>query len=241
MDLNKIADRTLVISLKRSERRDTLLANFAERGITNFELVDAVDGSELDLEDMRAHDEIATKRGDPFRVFAPGQVGCMLSHIKVMEYALAADWQTVCICEDDAHWLPEAGDVMGRAFEHLPNDWEAVYLHSYKGSWPKPRFRAELLERVGPGLYIERTSGGTMCILYRRRAVRALLEIVKVAPLTRHIDGFTNQLRKKYGFRTYTVFPFPVRYAGGPSEIELRGGTDRPGMRARRKKRWAEM
>ena len=213
MNLNQIADRILVLSLVRSPRRAAVLANYAERGITNFELIDAVDGLDLDVAGMRQRKEVLpTKHGD----ISPGEIGCYLSHVVAWRRALADGMHTVCICEDDGAWQPAAGRIMARAFDGVPDDWEVLYLHSYRG-------REALGTWVAPGVYVPTLAGGTQCILYKRRAVRLLVESLGPCIET-PVDWYTNKLQKKHRFKTYIVFPYPNRHSGvTDSEIAIRG------------------
>ena len=61
-----------------------------------------------------------------------GQIGCLLSHIKALEYAVAQNWPYVAIFEDDFSWV-EGLDLKNvqhnvRTVQRLKPDWDAIVL-----------------------------------------------------------------------------------------------------------------
>ena len=92
--------RAYVINLKRSpERRANITAQLATHGI-DYEIVEAVDGRELDLADPEVVNSIAPS----FRAaewFLPTHVACAMSHLSAYRKVLDAGLPWALVMEDD--------------------------------------------------------------------------------------------------------------------------------------------
>jgi len=116
-----------VISLARAaDRRESITALLDADGV-EYELVDAVDGAQLDMNDCTppVNLEKCWKR---YGIVMPkGAVGCALSHINIWKRMIAEQTEYAVVLEDDARWQPDFWEVANK----LPGIewyWDAVLL-----------------------------------------------------------------------------------------------------------------
>jgi len=116
-----------VISLARAaDRRESITALLGADGV-EYELVDAVDGRELDLSACTPplnRDKCWKRHGV---VMPAGAVGCALSHINIWKRMIAEQTPFAIVLEDDARWQPDFWEVANK----LPGIkwyWDAVLL-----------------------------------------------------------------------------------------------------------------
>jgi GR25 family glycosyltransferase involved in LPS biosynthesis len=92
--------KIFVINLKKDkEKLNSILAQFKKYNITDFEIVEAVNGSELSNEELlEKYDEKRTKR--VFRELSLPEIGCTLSHLAVYKKIIKENKRCLII-EDD--------------------------------------------------------------------------------------------------------------------------------------------
>jgi glycosyl transferase family 25 len=100
IDTNNCVDTitcTYVINLKKDvERKETIKKHFKEHDIS-FNIFEAVNGLDLDLEKLRAEKTLKDKE----RPLTKGEIGCYLSHIEIWKKFLSSDKKYCLIFEDD--------------------------------------------------------------------------------------------------------------------------------------------
>ena len=124
-----------VISLKGSDkRRANIKEQMAKFGI-QYEIVDAVRGSELDLQTDSRIDQEAVKRHPHW--LTPGAIGCALSHLECYRRAKEEDLDLAIIFEDDAKIESDPTQYLDKILKHLKDkqiallyytSWNTVYL-----------------------------------------------------------------------------------------------------------------
>jgi len=118
------APKAYAINLARSQdRRSHILRQLSRTGI-GYELVEAVDGRELDLADTSLFDPALVCQ-DTFR---PGAAGCALSHLKVYRKILDDDLDHALVLEDDA-MLPDDAPELTAAVVRDMRGAEVVLLN----------------------------------------------------------------------------------------------------------------
>lgn len=139
-----------VINLARSpDRRAYITAELAKTN-QRFEIVEAVDGRDLDLEDNRLVDPSVVRDG-AFRLGAggPGAAGCALSHHRVYRKILEDGHDKALVLEDDISFPSDLAELVDALGVHMEGA-EVVLLnfHSAKpcrvakaGSVPLPASR----------------------------------------------------------------------------------------------------
>ena len=93
-----------IVHLKKDKnRRENIIREVNKQNLTNYEIIDAVDGNKLNQNEL----DIATfknkKNFNPWNSkMSPSQIGCALSHIKVYEKFIKTEFEVALILEDDA-------------------------------------------------------------------------------------------------------------------------------------------
>lgn len=119
-----LPQRHVVISLaRRPDRREAAMAQFSAAGITP-EIFDAVDGRLVGA-------PIGFKKG-------AGAYGCLQSHLRVLEAAMADGIQVLAVYEDDVVLVPNFRARMEQVIRSAPSDWDAILLGGQHLKQPSP-------------------------------------------------------------------------------------------------------
>lgn len=109
---------TYVINLARSDdRRAYIKSQLSGLGVS-YEIVDAIDGRELDFTDPETGglvDYSAVRSG----ALLPGEIGCALSHLRAYEKVLADGADSALILEDDVVLPPDLPSLAADAARDL--------------------------------------------------------------------------------------------------------------------------
>lgn len=140
-----MVENCLIISLAKSyeERLKPLLIINPFRGKTT--VIEAVDGNELPK----------VAEGIPLR---QGDLGCLLSHIKALEYAQKQGWKCVLIFEDDITFVDGFNDKLKTAMKSLPSRWDMLWIGGTdaKPSYPYNDYLKRLNQSWGTYGYVIR-------------------------------------------------------------------------------------
>ena len=121
--------RTYVINLARSlDRRKYITAELRKTGLV-YEIITAVDGRDLDLDDRTIVDSSLLARCS----FPAGTVGCALSHLRAYQKIVAEGLDEALILEDDITLPADLGSLVDAVAGHLTG--AEVALLNY-GSFP---------------------------------------------------------------------------------------------------------
>ena len=120
--------RAFVISLARHpERRHPTIAAFAAAGV-HLEVFEAVDGAaEITFEAGESVD-FQDGKACPYTCVSTTQIGCYLSHYRLLRRAYDEGWERVLVFEDDARPLPGLRAALTELAE-LPASFELVRLY----------------------------------------------------------------------------------------------------------------
>jgi glycosyl transferase family 25 len=215
-------DRIFVINMARSIlRRGFFLSQAQIFGLTNAEIIKAVDGRTLDLDKIRSQGilqwDVHLKRD-----LTAGEVGCYMSHMNIWKSVLERKLKTALICEDDVVWRIDANAIVDRFMSEVPGDWDILHFHNnvrigsgrYNDSG-----RRKISEYVWQGFNEGR---GAACYAITARGASFLLSIAY--PICSTVDGRTNWLtgwwKECKGYKGYICWPFPCE-AGMKSEIDM--------------------
>ena len=208
-----------VVSLKRAKaRRAAVAANLRAENVT-FEFFDAVDGS-LGLPQDKVDEYVGTRRqynqrtaGDAPELLA--ETGCALSHLLLMERAIAENHEIVVHFEDDAVIKPGFKAKFLQRLTQLPVDWDILYLFSCHLDKPYERFG----RTVGSGIRVFRWGVCTNGFAYRQTGAAKLLHYMRTHQLDEAIDLAMARLSTSRVFHSYLTDPQLVKRARGPSFI----------------------
>ena len=96
-----------IVNLKKDKnRRENIIREVEKQNLTNYEIIDAVDGNKLNQNEINNSTFKNKKHLNPWNSkMSPSQIGCALSHIKVYEKFIKTEFEVALILEDDAIFL----------------------------------------------------------------------------------------------------------------------------------------
>lgn len=122
MSLNKHFHNVFCINLpRRTDRYAQALAEFKKHGIY-VEFVNGVDGRQLSNEKLlqyKSADDTQVSRGD---------IGCTLSHFKVLELAKKKGLLNYCVFEDDVELADNFNERIKEIMPYVPDDYDMLYF-----------------------------------------------------------------------------------------------------------------
>jgi glycosyl transferase family 25 len=216
-------DRIFVLNMARSiKRRAIFLLQSSTFGLSNAEIIQAVDGRTLDLEMMRSQG-ILQWDTHLKRDLTASEVGCYVSHISAWKALLERKAKQALICEDDVVWRIDANAIVDHFMGEVPNDWDIIHFYSFakvgSGLRNDPG-RKQIGRYVWQG-YNE--CGGAVCYALTARGARFLLN--NAFPIKHAVDGVINRVTGWWeeceGYRGYICWPFPCEVANVHSEIDI--------------------
>jgi hypothetical protein len=194
-DLRAVFDRVVVINLARRADR---LSRFSARTEQNWPFAmpqrfEAMDG--------------LTLTPPPQWKKSAGAWGCLQSHRKVLDTAIADGVSSLLILEDDAYPVDDLAVEAHRFFNNVPQDWNCVMLGAEHLSPPI---------RVAPG--VVRCIASIRCHGYALRgALMQMLSVFWECNKTDHCDLVLSSLMQHY--RTYSPDPLLFGQDAGQSDI----------------------
>ena len=111
--LNDFFEKIYCINLeRRPDRKEKAIEHFNKIGI-DVEFIDAVDGN--NLVDLKTN-------------LKPGEIGCVLSHIKVYEKAIKDSIGNYLVIEDDCEFDANVQHLFSEYYKQVPDDWCLLYF-----------------------------------------------------------------------------------------------------------------
>ena len=122
-----------VINLARSvDRRAHITAELKKTGL-NYEIITAVDGRDLDLNDRTIVDP-ALDVHDSYSNLAPGTAGAALSHLSVYRKIIADGLDKALVLEDDVMLPADLGSLADAVADQLAGAEVALLSYGSYGS-----------------------------------------------------------------------------------------------------------
>lgn len=116
-----VYDKIYIINLEhRTDRKDSVIKQLEKEGITNYEFVNAVNGTDSTI--LKMFKKI---RKNGSKIGTSGHLGCLLSHRKVLLKAKEDNVNQFMILEDDV--ILKDG-FMNRLNDVVLPEWECIYL-----------------------------------------------------------------------------------------------------------------
>lgn len=141
-----------------------------------------------------------------------GAWGCLMSHVRVVQDAVADGTEMLCVLEDDVCFHPRAKEMLDRMLREVPDDWDQIYLGGQHLKEPLPVPGRPFILR---GVNVNRTHA---FILRRRMFARYLQHILHapdyIAHGAWHID---HQLGIAHERRDWNVY-CPAWWLAGQDE-----------------------
>ena len=191
----------IVISLEKAkERRERITKQLNSLNIDAV-IMDAVDGRLLSDNQLNKtiHNPIGWRTGEKFK---PGEIGCIMSHIKALNYAKEHNWEYAIILEDDIVLSEDFVKGIKFLFRILPQNWEHVFLGGHIYMHAPPVFQPSV-EKVN-----FKVSGAYSYIVKNTIYDDLINEYLKIEiPVDDIIEMFTYRTSK---IQSYIFFPFLV-------------------------------
>jgi len=110
--INGYFDHIYCINLDhRTDKWDQCLKEFEKHGLT-VERMSGVDGKTLP-----AHETLI-----------PGELGCAMSHAKVLKDIAEKGYKRALILEDDVEFIPDLQEYWSLNAQHIPENWTMLYF-----------------------------------------------------------------------------------------------------------------
>lgn len=119
-DLDLFFDCIYIINLAhRRDRLDVIMKSAAKAklNIDKIKIFKAIDGTQLDI-------PLTWK-------FMPTELGCLQSHLAVLENAQQENYKNILVLEDDLTFCRNFKKKLANATNELPRNWNMLYLYSY--------------------------------------------------------------------------------------------------------------
>ena len=116
--LNELSQNIFCINLKRRpDRWQNAQTEFARIGLTGVERFEAYDGATLDKNVLSQYPGLK-----------PGEVGAIISHRFVLEYAIELKCPNYTVFEDDIAFHHDFPAIFTKFIQQVPPDWQMLYL-----------------------------------------------------------------------------------------------------------------
>ncbi len=192
---------TLVINLARSPDRLELMREQLSRTHIAWERFEAVEGAKLALPDHNLVDsvEYARRHG---KTYAPGELGCYLSHVYAYQHFLATDKQFALILEDDVKLHPQLESVLESLYD-CQHEWDLVKLSGVHRAGPVAV--RSLAAQTSLCVALTRCTGSSAYIINRHAAQQLAAGLLPMRiPFDHEFDRAWH-----YGFKLRVAQPWP--------------------------------
>lgn len=136
--LDKYFDKIYCINLdRRTDRWNHFVNQSKIFNLNRFERISAVDGNQLDT----------SKFNSPLN---NGELGLLLTVIKIFESSLENNYNRILIIEDDCVFENSLLNL-DLYFKNLPPDWDMIYFggnHNHHGGYPEPIYVNEYVKKI---------------------------------------------------------------------------------------------
>ena len=132
--LNALFERVYVCHLERLQLRREHLAK--ELAGLEYQIWPGVDGAELDRESLIREglydEEEARRRHWKGSALATTEIGCSMTHLRLLEDVVEKGHESVLVLEDDVQLRGTGLLELRAATQELPADWDMLYLGYWK-------------------------------------------------------------------------------------------------------------
>lgn len=156
--------------------------------------------------------------------FTQGMVGCYLSHYMIFHEAVANQWDSFLVFEDDLQLVPGFEKLWDAAFPHLPDDWEFLWL----GYAIHEGVDRSKIVKHNPYWITSPSHWGTQA--YMVRGKEAIAKIFSgLQTMTEQIDlQLVQQTLPRQNIRQYSIYPSAVRQSNSGTDVQRVGNINPP-------------
>lgn len=177
-------DKIFCINLdKRTDRWEKVSKIFSDVGIKNVVRYSAVDGSTLDLTNIKYKPSLLK-----------GELGILETHLKLLQEAKDAGLKEIVIMEDDVIFTDEIKNF-NEYFNDVPSDWDMIFVGGNHIYGDTPRVINDRVLKVNGTVAIH-------CIIIRESIMDVILALAKGRQ--KQIDGYYADIQKGYNVYSFT-------------------------------------
>jgi hypothetical protein len=130
MDFNKYLENNpaFIINVpeRSPERREICKSRLENAGYKNIIIFDGVNSSKQ--EEVNDAVKLFPRLPGFHREVSPGQIGCTLSHLKVLRHIVDNNIESATIFEDDVLFHPNWKILSKRYYYHTPKNYDMIYI-----------------------------------------------------------------------------------------------------------------
>lgn len=210
--------KTYIINLERSKVRRKHIIGEAERCGLDYELVKAVDGSQLTDEELDRLCDMEQVRKHPNWLF-PGAIGCALSHYDVYKKIIENDIDVALVLEDDVYLPDNLPDLLESIKKEIrPSEVISLYYMSFAPCQLSKKGKVSLANNYHLYYPVSVTQViSTAGYIITKKAARTLADIILPVRVTADSWGY---LYEQKGFDSFRcVYPVPLKSTAMKSDI----------------------
>ena len=139
MILNNFFEKNYVISLLSATQRRESVDNLSKIYEFNFEYIDAVDKSTIDMGGLKKEKKWAYPQNDFYcskkcsckglgHELNTSQIGCQLSHEIAWKDMIKNEYKSALIMEDDISFHKDFKNLLSKVTSKISNNWNILYL-----------------------------------------------------------------------------------------------------------------
>lgn len=131
MKLNDFFDRIFVINLEKRPDRLEKFKKMSDKIGFEYEIFSAVDGKKIDRNSLVEGRIFQTESNEFYRTiddYFLGQLGCILSHLRLLKYCRDNNIKNVLILEDDVDFSDEFQSRFDNFTLNFDQEWHMIYF-----------------------------------------------------------------------------------------------------------------
>lgn len=183
VEVNDVVDKVYCINLKRRDDRMKLFHMLWD-DILEYERFEAFDGTLIQFPETYVQDQFHNG----------GSVGCNLSHIAVLEDALANGYQKILVLEDDAQPCENFKNIFSFLYNDLPKDYKFCYLGGTYMRAPKM-----ITKTVGIATEVK----STVAYIIDREFMQEFIDTIREGLYARVVDESFCVLQQKHDMHLF--------------------------------------
>ncbi|MCY3674229.1 MAG: glycosyltransferase family 25 protein [Paracoccaceae bacterium] len=192
--------RCIVINLKRAVGRKQYITNQLNQVQQNYEIVEGMDWKDISPSQL-SYTARNIRIKSSFRSLTRGQIGCNLSHRKILKWLASSSEKMIAVLEDDVKLSKDFPDVLN-ILESTPHKFDIVFLGS--------TFRKDQLVNLVPlnnqynlSLSTSREGGAWGYVITQKAAEKFLNKLPEITgPIDDALYAF-----HAHGLKTFTLNP----------------------------------
>lgn len=160
-DINSYFDKIFIVNLKSDiHKRLKMLELLDNNNITNYEFIDAINGSDAKYDDIfsnKQHISMWEKKNKKKHISKRGEIGCLLSHLTILEISKSRGYTKWLHLEDDVIMHKNMNALFKTSISETPADWDVIYLGTTQAYW-RENYNIEFINK---NIYKANISCGT--------------------------------------------------------------------------------